>query len=442
MTPEAMARRVLDLLPSGVDGAVIAAAGTSSLTRFANSFIHQNMSEVGTSLSLTSVWDGRVSSSSGNVTPEGLESFVDHAVAATRIAPPNPDWPGLTPPTEIPPSVPVPDSTAEASPEDRARAVGEFVAAGDDMRAAGYCQTGTSSVIFANTAGHTASGMTASAILDGIHQTLTSAGSGHAASRSFDDIDGAAVGSLAADRARRGVTSVDLDPGEYEVVLAPEAVATLVLFLGFYGFNGKALNEGQSFVRVGDRQFDEAFELFDDGLDERSTKLRFDSEGTPKRRMPLITEGVTANAVFDRREAAEAGTESTGHAVTFFGQNFGPLPTDLFLTPGTSTPEDLIGGVERGLYVSTFNYVRILDPRTTVATGLTRNGTFLIENGEITSAVSDMRFTQSFAAAVGPGRVLGLGIDARFADSEFGPAIAHVPTARLAGWRFTGGAAG
>jgi predicted Zn-dependent protease len=442
MTPEATAQRVLGLLPSGFDGEVTVASGTSSLTRFANSFIHQNMSEAGTSLSITLVWDGRVSSSSGNVMPEDLESFVERAIAATRIAPPNPDWPGLTSPTEIPPSVPIPDSTAHASPADRARLVGDFVTAGDGMSAAGYCQTGTSTVVFANSAGHSASGMMASAILDGIHQTPTSAGSGHAASRTFDDIDAGAVGSLAADRARRGETATDLEPGEYEVVLAPEAVATLVLFLGFYGFNGKAINEGQSFVRVGDRQFDEAFELFDDGLDERSTKLRFDSEGTPKRRMPLIAGGVTANAVFDRREAAKAGIESTGHAVTILGQNFGPLPTDLFVTPGVSSPEDLIGGVERGLYVSTFNYVRILDPRTTIATGLTRNGTFLIEKGEITGAVSDMRFTQSFAAAVGPGRVLGLGADARFADSEFGPVIAHVPTVRLAGWRFTGGAAG
>jgi predicted Zn-dependent protease len=225
-------------------------------------------------------------------------------------------------------------------------------------------------------------------------------------------------------------------------VLAPEAVATLALFLGVYGFNGKAVNEGQSFLRVGDRQFDEAFELIDDALDERSMKLRFDSEGTPKQRLALINEGVTRNVVYDRREAVKAGTKSTGHSIKLFGQNVGPIPTDLFVTAGGSTPEALIGGVRRGLYISTFNYVRILDPRTTVATGLTRNGTFLIENGELTDAVSDLRFTQSFAGAIAPGRVLGIGNDARFADSEFGATIAHVPSIRLAGWRFTGGAAG
>ena len=226
------------------------------------------------------------------------------------------------------------------------------------------------------------------------------------------------------------------------MVLAPEAVATLALFLAFYGFNGKAVNEGQSFVRVGDRQFDPAFELVDDPLDDRSFSLQFDTEGTQKRRLPLVTDGVSRNVVFDRREAVKAGTESTGHAISILGLSFGPIPTALFVSPGTSTPDALIAGVEKGLYVSTFNYVRILDPRTTVATGLTRNGTFLIENGEIGRGVSDLRFTQSLAGAVADGRGQGLGNDARFADSEFGPGIVHAPSMRLAGWRFTGGAAG
>ncbi len=442
MTPEAIATRVLELVPVGFDCEVVVTSGTSALTRFANSFIHQNMADETTSLSITLVSEGRVSTSSGTATPDTLASFVERAAEATRVAPVNPDWPGLTPPTDVPPSLPIPERTAHASPDDRARLVSEFVAAGPDTSAAGYCSTGSTSVVYANSAGHVASGSVASSVIDGIHQTSASAGSGHAASRNLDDLDAAAVGAVAADRAERSQTQTQIEPDEYEVVLAPEAVATLALFLGVYGFNGKAVNEGQSFLRLGERQFDEAFELVDDGLDERSMKLRFDSEGTPKRRLPLVTDGVARNIVYDRREAAKAGRESTGHSIRFFGFNMGPLPIDLFVSPGESSPDELISGVERGLYVSTFNYVRILDPRTTIATGLTRNGTFLIENGELTGAVSDLRFTQSFAGAVGPGRVLGVGNDARFADSEFGATIAHTPSMRLAGWRFTGGAAG
>jgi len=102
----------------------------------------------------------------------------------------------------------------------------------------------------------------------------------------------------------------------------------------------------------------------------------------------------------------------------------------------------MISRVERGIYVATFNYCRVLDPKTLVVTGLTRNGTFLIEDGRITGAVANMRFTQSFVEALGAGTILGIGDDGRFADSEFGPGITFVPTMHLASWNFTGGAEG
>lgn len=441
-TPERTAERVMDLVPEGMEAAVVATSAESALTRFANSFIHQNVAEEGTAISLTLIAGDRVSTSSGTVAESDLESFVERAAATVRVAPPNPDWPGLTEPTDVPESLPVPEDTAQASPADRAGLVSDFVAAGDGMRAAGYCKTDLSRIVFANSTGHRAVGTTGTAVLDGIHQTDESAGSGHAASRHFGDLDGAAVGSLAAERAARGQAAVEIEPGEYEVVLAPEAVATLVIFLSVYGFNGKAMNEGQSFVQVGDRQFDPAFELIDDGLDERAMRLRFDAEGTPKRRLPLVSDGVSRHVAYDRREAAKAGTESTGHATSVSGMSLGPIASDLYVTPGDTSPDSLIAGVERGLYVSTFNYVRILDPKTTIATGLTRNGTFLIENGEITAGVSNLRFTQSLAGAVGPDAVIGVGDDARFADSEFGPGLVHTPSLRLASWRFTGGASG
>ena len=138
---------------------------------------------------------------------------------------------------------------------------------------------------------------------------------------------------------------------------------------------------------------------------------------------------------------AKAGVASTGHGMPA-NWIYGPLPTNLRLAEGTEAVDDMIAGVDRGLYVATFNYCRVLDPKTQVVTGLTRNGTFMIENGAITGAVTNLRFTQSFVAALGPDRVLGVGGDARFADSEFGPGLVWAPTLRLAGWSFTGGAAG
>lgn len=443
--PNRVVDQILARVPVGLQAEVRASSGRSGLTRFADSFIHQNVAEESADVSLTLVdAERRVASAAGKVaaSESALDQFVRDAVQAVEVAPVRDQWPGLTEPVEVPEGPPPASATASAEPADRAALVRDFVAAGSGSLAAGYCQTEVTDVVYANTTGHRANGATSSAILDGIHRRDGAAGSGHAASRDLDDLDGPAAGRLAVDRLARSLGATELPPGEYEVVLAPEAVATIVIFLGFYGFNGKQVVEGQSFVSVGDQQFDPALTLVDDGTDPRAMRLRFDAEGTPKRPVDLVREGVTSGIAYDRRQAARAGVESTGHSISFFGGYLGPIPTDLYLVPGEQTVEDLVAGVERGIYVSTFNYVRILDPRTTVATGLTRNGTFLVENGEITGGITDMRFTQSFAGALAPGRVLGVGSDARFADSEFGPGLVHAPSLRLAGWRFTGGAAG
>ena len=114
----------------------------------------------------------------------------------------------------------------------------------------------------------------------------------------------------------------------------------------------------------------------------------------------------------------------------------------MFLEEGETSVEEMIASVERGLYVSTFNYCRVLDPKALTVTGLTRNGTFMIENGRITGAVTNLRFTQSFVDALSQGRVHTIGNDARFADSEFGPGMLYVPSLHLESWNFTGGASG
>ena len=182
--------------------------------------------------------------------------------------------------------------------------------------------------------------------------------------------------------------------------------------------------------------------LWDDATDPRAIGVPFDADGTPKRRLDLVAGGTSTALAHDRRTARRLGTESTGHAVEG-SDSWGAIPTNLFLGAGTETIDDLIAGMRRGLLVTTFNYCRILDPKTQVVTGLTRNGTFLVEDGKVGPGVRNLRFTQSFIDALAPGNVLGLGSEARFADSEFfGPGLVHVPPLRLAAFRFTGGARG
>ena len=437
-----IAEQVLELVGSAAEAEVTVNAGTSALTRFANSFIHQNVGEEGVTVSLRLTVDGRVASgTTTNLDAESLDRFVADTTEAARVQPVDPDWPGLVAPTEVPRLEHFDSATADASPEIRAAQVKAFVDAAPEMSAAGYCETAGVDVVFANSAGHRATGRYSRAILDGIQQTPTSSGSGHATGVGLGAIDAATTGALAAQRARDGAVTFDTKPGEYEVVLAPECVATIAVFLSVYGFNAKAALEGQSFARVGAAQFDPSITLVDDVADPRALGVAFDTEGTPKQRLALIDGGVTSSLAHDRRTARKAGTVSTGHA-TAGSDVWGPIAHTLFLEEGPEAVDDMIAAVERGIYVATFNYCRVLDPKSLVVTGLTRNGTFVIENGRITGAVSNLRFTQSFVAALGPGNVAGIGNDARFGHSEFGPGMAHVPSLRLVAWNFTGGADG
>jgi predicted Zn-dependent protease len=437
-----IADRVVEMAGSRAEAEVLVTAGEASLTRFANSFIHQNVGEAFEAVSLRLVVDGRAASGSTNrAGDESLRDLVARTAEIARLQPPDPEWPGLAPPAAVAEADRADPGTVAATPGERAAAVEAFVAAGGGYRAAGYCDVDVTGAAFANSEGQRVSGSSSRATIDGIHQTGESAGSAHQTSRRFADIDGAGAGALAAERARMGIGAFDLKPGEYEVVLAPEAVGTIVVFLGFYGFNGKQVAEGQSFVELGTPQFDERIGLWDDGSDPGALGLPFDVEGTPKQRIDLVADGITAGVVHDRRTAGRVGGASTGHAIPG-SETVGPVPTNLVLGGGDDPVEEMIASVERGLYVATFNYCRVLEPKSLVVTGLTRNGTFMIENGRITGAVTNLRFTQSFVRALGPGKVLGIGDDARFADSEFGVGLVAVPSLRLAGWSFTGGADG
>lgn len=433
---------VLGLVDERAETQVTASTTRMGLTRFANSGIHQHVGEQVTSVALKVTLDGRVATvDTTRIDETGLARLAERALAAAARRPVDPDWPGLAPPAPVPDVAHDDPATRSASPEERAGVVRGFVEAGGELAAAGYVDTEANRVAFANSAGQRAQGRATRATIDGIHQTATSAGKAHQTAQRLAELDGARAGASAARLARDSAAPRDLAPGTYEVVLSPECVATILVFLAFYGFNAKMHLEGQSFALLGQEQFDPAISVWDDATDPRALGLGFDAEGSPKRRLDLIEAGVTAALAHDRRTARRAGTETTGHAVPG-GDAWGAFPTNLFLSPGEATFEQLLADVDRGLAVTEFNYCRVLDPKTQVVTGLTRNGTFLVERGEVVRPVTNLRFTQSFVDALAPGRVLGLTSSTRHADSEFGPGLVHTPAIRLSGWHFTGGAQG
>lgn len=439
---DTLAQQVIDLVDGRSDAQVRVTDLHHGLTRFANSHIHQHVGERTVEVVLKVARDGRVASASTTrLDDEGLRSFVDDVLEVAAVAPVDDRWPGMAPPSALTESDTAHQATVAASPEARTEIVRAFVEAGQGLNAAGYCETEHLDLAFANTAGQAASARSTRATIDGIHRTATSAGQGHQTSRSLADLDGGAAGSAAADLARRGQDPVDPDPGRYEVVIGPEAAATIFQFLAVYGFNAKAMAEGRSFVRLGDQQFDPAISLREDVADPRSIGLTIDIEGTPTQPLDLIEDGVCKAIAYDRRTAAAEGRPSTGHAIPG-GEQIGPVPTHLLVRNGTTPQDDLLDGVERGLLITAFNYCRVLDPKTMVVTGLTRNGTFLVEDGKVVQPVGNLRFTQSFTTGLDPGNVVGVANDGRHAEGEFGPGMVWTPSLRLASWNITGTARG
>lgn len=438
------AERVLGAVRARVPGAeveVVVQEGETALTRFANGFIHQNVAAEVRTVDLRVAIDGRNAAASldGRLTDEALARLVDGTLEAARVRPPDPDWPGLASVAVAPEVDHWDDATATASPEDRAARVEAFVSAAGGLTTAGACDTARVAVAFANSAGQRLTGRRTSAALDGIARTTTSDGSARRASVRLADIDGAALGAHAAAKARGSADPTDIDAGRYEVVLEPQCVANMLEFLFVHGFNGRAVTDGTSFVRFGEAQFDAAVSIADDAAHPGMVGVGFDVEGTPRRRVEVVDGGITRAVLHSRRTAARAGATSTGHAgrETFVP---GAVPSSVILAPGDRPSEELVRGMRRGLLVTDFWYTRILDPRTQVVTGLTRNGVWLVEGGEIVRPVRNLRFTQSFLEAFGPGSVLGIGAEPALIIDD--PVSYLVPGVHLASWNVTGNARG
>jgi predicted Zn-dependent protease len=452
---------VKDMAGQGAEAEVVVDHTALALTRFANSAIHQNVAEDGTALRLRLHVDGRTATGSSTVvSDEALRALVERTAAAARLCPPDAGWPGLTAPGSPGGGATCDPATANAVPDDRAQRVRDFVDAAGGLETAGYCRTIAWSAAFANTAGHSAYARSADAAMDGIARRDGVDGVARLVSTRLADLDGGVLGARAAAKVRAGRSPRELAPGRYEVVLEPTAVADLLQNLAFYGFNGKVFNERRSFAEPGAQQFDATVTLVDDPLAGGGVGLPFDIEGTNRRRLALVERGTTASVAHDRRTAVEANTESTGHA--FPGSStWGPIPLNLMLAPGgggatgearraaeTDGPAvdadvaSLVADVRRGLLVSDFWYTRVLDPKSLVVTGLTRNGVWLIEDGEVTTPVQNFRFTQSYPQALAPGAVAGIGARATALPDGWGTAWWSAPALRLTSWNFTGGASG
>lgn len=429
----------LDL--QGADGVeVLVIHEWGGLTRFADSAIHQSTAREDTGIKVRVIAGGRVGVASTNdLSKEGAAGAARSALELAGMAAPDPGFPGLAPGAEIPEGADRFDSaTAGTRPERRADGVAELVGRlGDGFHAAGALETTATEVAVGNTEGAFCyAPMTQAQVTTVVSGRDGGAGFAEATAPRAEDLDPGAVGERAFDKARRSQNPRDLDPGRYEVVLEPPATATLLAFLAYMGFGGRAIAEGRSCFsgRIGQKLMADSVTIFDDALSPMTIGLPFDFEGTPKRRVDLVREGTVLGGVHDRRSGKQAGEESTGHALPPPNPE-GPFPLNLFLEPGEASIEEMIAATGRGLLATRFHYSNIVHPREAVITGMTRDGTWLIEDGEIKYPVKNFRFTQSIIEALRDVEMIGR--DTELA-SEFFFASSRVPGLKISSFNFTG----
>jgi len=380
---------------------VTVTSSTSGNTRFADASISTSGQSSNTSVAVTVTIGRRRASATTNVLDDAaLKRTVDLAIRLARLAPEDPElMPELGPQryTAVPAFV---GRTADLDPEARATAVRRAVDAANaagrqagQIFSAGFLEASASVIAVANSAGLFAFHRATDVDFSVTARTPDATGSGWAGagSRDWATVDAASVGRIAAQKAVASRNPTAIEPGLYTAVLEPQAVNDLVPLLA-PALNARTADEGRSpfskpggGTRIGDKVMDERITLYSDPGDPLLLGQPFDNEGLALRRTVWIEKGILRNLAYSRFWAQKQGKEATGNA----------LAAGLAMTGGTKTTEELIAGCTRGILVTHFFYIRSLEPRTVLQTGLTRDGTFLIENGKITRALKNFRWNES-----------------------------------------------
>ncbi len=417
-------------------------ARQSELTRYANSYVHQHVSESHLTLRVRAVEDGRVGMAVTNqLDAESLRHTVEKAQENARIQTPDPDFSSLPSPTCSYPQVQsFFAATVEAEATDRVGLVQQVIAEAGDFTACGYVSTDVTEMAVGNSLGLQAYNASTSAVLRSLIYTDEGSGFASAYSGDISQLDALTVAREATERCARNRCQRDVEPQQFEVILEPYAVAELVRYLAHLSFSGPAVQEGQSAIssRQGQQVVHPAISIWEDGTSPLGCPRPFDLEGVPKRRVELIHEGIAQGAVYDHRSARKYGVEPTGHyhfweELRSGGGGGAPVPTNLFMAAGDASLEQMIASTSKGIWITRFHYVRPIHTLRTMITGMTRDGAFLVEDGKVRGAIRNLRFTDSILRMLNDVELVG---QTRKLDGAFPCQL--VPRLKLGSFHFTG----
>ena len=372
-----------------------------ALTRFANSYIHQNVSESDSSILIRVVFGKKIGTASTNsLELQKINETLAWAEKIAQFQKENDDFVSL-------PKAKKSDyhdiktyntKTSEFSATDRAMAVREIVkvAEKNSLNSFGSVSNGVAEICIGNSLGVFAYALAGDVFCNIVMSGKNSTGYAQAGARDVRAIDFAKLADTAARKALMSLDPVEIRPGKYTAIFEPLAASEFLDYMSYYAFNGKMFHEGRSFLsnKLGSKIVDERITLIDDPFAKIGFSFPFDFEGVPKKRLVLISKGVAKNIVYDSLTAYKHRKKSTGHALG--GPNpFGPVPLNLVMKPGSKSLDDMISETERGILVTRFHYTNVIDPHKLTFTGMTRDGTFLIENGKITKGLKNLRFTEN-----------------------------------------------
>jgi predicted Zn-dependent protease len=396
----ALADRVLKM-STAEQTHVMIVSSQSGNTRFADSSITTSGSAENISVTVAATLGRRRASATTNILDDAsLKRAVDQALELARLAPDDPElMPELGPQTYATIGAYI-ERTANLDAETRSSAVRRAIDAANSagkaagqIFTAGFLEHNATALAVANSAGLFAYHRTTDAHFSVTARTPDGTGSGWASggARDWHAFDAAAIGRIAAQKAVSSRNPGTIEPGRYTAVLEPQAVNDLIPLLG-NALNARNADEGRSAfskagggTRIGERVADSRVTLYSDPTDPALLGQPFDTEGLPLKRIVWIEKGVLRNLAYSRFWAQKQGKQPTGP----------PQAGGLALTGGTKSTEQLIAGCERGILVTHFFYIRSLEPRTVLQTGLTRDGTFLIEKGKITKSLKNFRWNES-----------------------------------------------
>ncbi|MGH9716580.1 MAG: TldD/PmbA family protein [Candidatus Acidiferrales bacterium] len=416
---ERIAERVLKLSEAD-ETEVDIGATTDALTRFANNTIHQNVAEHTMSVSVRAVVNGRTARASTNKSDdESLRRAVEAAISLARNEPENPDLLPMPKKKKYQKVARFFAETAATTPQDRARAVAKVCKMAEKKKqtTAGIFASGTSHSLLANSRGLVARyEQTRSEFSVTI---LEENSSGWAKSNSPDirDLDPLALAESASRKAADSGQPREIPPGRYTAILEPSAVLDLVGFL-FYDFAGTALLDKRSCLngRMGKNIFGDNISVSDDAYHPLQSGPAFDGEGMPRQRVMLIDRGVPKNLVYARATAKKMKAKPTGHGFSLPNE-YGEAPMNLVFVGGNKSIDEMVRSTERGILVTRLWYIREVDPYEKIVTGMTRDGTFAIENGKLAGGIRNFRFNQSIIQMLANVEALGPAVRAAGEES-------------------------